>query len=297
MASFDYTNFTQEMWSMLIQAEREKLPDLRPIILKAGSVEGYGIVTFPYVSLGAAAHVADGTALTGSYDAGTPQQIQITVDKHPTKPVLLGKLGAATASPEATQKIVVACATSLADYESELIMTTINAMTGDHTVTADADAAGLTLRDDIGDLFAGAIGQAYGKLSAAKIPAGMRSILVDPVLAGFYFTTEKFASSDYSRLGNIAGLTGSYMGMPIVAHPSVPLAYSGQDDVTTGKIYVMYEEACGIAWAQDMSLIIERNPNYNCNQAVADAIIGVSAGRTACLAEINVTITGNPMGL
>jgi len=302
--NIDLTKFTREEWNLMIQAELEALPSLRGTIMNVNA-PGMGIVHLPYVSGLVAAHAADGDALT--YQAGTATGIDITVDKHPTTPILLGKLATMTADPGAPGKFALAAATSIRDYESALIATTIVGMApaAGQTLTLNLKDAGVTTRQGIGDGIAGALGLAAGKLDAAKLKKTNRWILVNPALAGYALTTEQFASANFSGiLGQVAnsidGLIGAagWLGMGIIVHPSVTATYTGGGTLaTTTSIHVYQEEVAGIAWCQDIEMLVERSSMYNCNQIVADAVFGVAAGRTSCLCQIDVTLDGNPLSL
>jgi hypothetical protein len=301
---FDTTRFTQTFWRDAIKAEMETLPSLRRTILNQ-DCRGAAVLNLPYVSGLTASHVADGTDLTGVAQGGTPAYVSVIVDKHPTTTVLMGKLGMLTSMASTQQRIAQAAASSLLDYESDLIATTIAGATPAGTIPLDLEAAAVTSRQGIGDALAGALGLAAGKLDGGKIRKTNRWVLANPSLVGYAMTTEQFAAAEYvntlgQMVGPVAGLVSGapWLGMGIIAHPSITATYTGGGTThTTTTLYVYQEEAAALAWSAEPDLVIERNPSYNCDQLTADAVMGIAAGRQACLYRIALTLDNNPLNV
>ena len=296
----DLSKYSPEVISMLITRAYSRLPSLRPTILSAVQA-GQSVVTMPYSTVTAAAHKADGVAITWS-EAGTTGEITVTVDKRPFKPVMLGKLAKSTAIQMTPDRFFELLGESIAEYEIAQTLTTITGMTADTTLTVDLVSEGVTQLADISERIAAELGTASGSLSVARM-MGPKYALIDPRVAGRFLSGSKFASQDFvAALGGVAvaGLRGAanWLDLGFIVHPSMA-AYTTLDGTDTNTKILVYEpQVAGEIIASDIEFSgIMKDTGTGEEVAWAEAVMGFGAGRTSSLVEIDLTINGNPFNL
>lgn len=295
-----------EVWEMMANLGYTTLPDLKPTIINMYQ-PGVKTVHLPYVGIRKATSKPDGTDVT--YASGTVDGIDITVNDRGFHAEAFGKIAQTTSLPSTTDEIAFAAGAGILDYEAEAIVAKLLGITPARpTMTVDASA--VTVRDDIGDMLAGALGQSLGRLAASRNRSVRRTIMVPAEFAGLYMTTEKFTNANYAGLFGgepgrpILGMQGSYLGAAICAWPAMTdegeldedwIVYS--DGKTTITCLVYNQNAAGILVASPVSVKAGYDMSIGDDAIHVDNVFGVAEGLDTCIQRIEFTVNGDPFQL
>lgn len=299
----DLSKYSPTIISMMIEQAYENEASLRNTILAVPG-NGSSVVKIPYSVVGAAAHKADGAAITYD-DAGATGEISVTVDKRPLSPVMVGKLSKSTSIPMTEERFFRNMAESIVIYENAQIVAGIDAVTPGTPLSVDFESEGITKISDITERLAAELGTAAGLLKTAKM-GGRKWALMDPRVAGRFLTGGKFASAEFAAsLGTlqVGGLFGAatWLNMGFLAHPAMAskTVYTGGGAThTTSKIFVYEEQVLGEVVASDIEFYGPvKDPGTGEDVAWCDAVMGFGSGRSSALVELAITLEGNPFGL